>query len=60
MTEIQNRLNSYIAAEMDNWDFSGVIRMIQNGRILFETCRGYSNIEFSVKNTLETELLGSL
>ncbi len=54
MTEIRESLQSYITAEMDDWDFSGVVRIIQNGRILFETCRGYSNIEFGIKNTMET------
>lgn len=54
MTEIQKSLNHYITAEMDYWDFSGVVRIIQNGKILFETCRGYSNIEFGIKNTMET------
>lgn len=52
--EIQKSLDSYITAEMDDWDFSGVVRIIQNGRILYETCRGYSNIEFGIKNTMET------
>ena len=55
MTEIQKSLESYITAEMDNWDFSGVVRIIQNGNILFETCRGFSNIEFCIKNTMETK-----
>ena len=55
MTEIQKNLESYITAEMDYWDFSGVVRIIQNGRVLFETCRGYSNIEFGIKNTMETK-----
>lgn len=39
---------------MAYWDFSGVIRIIQNGGIILETSRGYSNIEFSIKNTMET------
>lgn len=55
MTEIQKKLESYITAEMNYWDFSGVVRIIQNGRILSETCRGYSNIEFGIKNTMETK-----
>lgn len=55
MTDIQKSLKSYIAAETDYWDFSGVVRIIQNGGILFETCRGYSNIEFGIKNTMETK-----
>ena len=53
-TEIQKSLNNYITAEMDYWNFSGVVRIIQNDGILFETSRGYSNIEFSIKNTMET------
>lgn len=54
MTEIRKVLNNYITTEMAYWDFSGVIRIIQNGGIIFETCRGYSNVEFSIKNTMET------
>lgn len=54
MTEIQKNLNNYIVTEMAYWDFSGVIRIIQNGQTIFETSRGYSNIEFSIKNTMET------
>ena len=54
MAEIHKNLNNYIVTEMDCWDFSGVIRIIQNGQIIFETSRGYSNIEFSIKNTMET------
>ena len=54
MTEIQKNLNNYIDTEMAYWDFSGVIRIIQNGQIIFETSRGYSNIEFSIKNTMKT------
>lgn len=57
MTEIQKKLESYITAEMNDWDFSGVVRIIQNGRILSETCRGYSNIEFGIKNTMETKFM---
>ena len=55
MTEIQKNLKNYITVEMDDWDFSGVVRIIQNGNILFETCRGYSNIEFGIENTMETK-----
>ena len=54
MAEIHKNLNNYIVTEMDYWDFSGVIRIIQNGQIIFETSRGYSNIEFGIKNTMET------
>lgn len=55
MTEILKNLKSYITSETDFWDFSGVVRIIQNGRILYETCRGYSNIEIGIKNTMETK-----
>lgn len=54
MTEIQKNLNHYITTEMACWNFSGVIRIIQKGGIIFETSRGYSNIEFGIKNTMET------
>ncbi len=54
MTEIQKNLNHYITTEMACWNFSGVIRIIQKGGIIFETSRGYSNIEFGIKNTMGT------
>lgn len=54
MTDIQKNLRDYINTEMDYWDFSGVIRIIQNGATIFETSRRYSNIEFRIKNTMAT------
>ncbi len=51
---IQKKLSDYISAEMNYWDFSGVIRIIQKGEIIFETSRGYSNIEFGIKNDVTT------
>ncbi len=47
--DIQEELARYTRAEMDYWDFSGVIRIIQNGSVIFETSRGYANIGFSIK-----------
>ena len=52
--DIQNTLSTYINAEIDFWDFSGVIRILQKGKILFETSRGYANIEFGIKNSMMT------
>ncbi len=54
MTKIQKSLHNYITTEMDYWDFSGVVRIIQNGETIFETCRGYASIEFGTKNAMET------
>ncbi len=54
MTEMQKSLNRYLIAEMDDWDFSGVVSVIQNGGILFEASRGYANLEFGIPNTMET------
>jgi CubicO group peptidase (beta-lactamase class C family) len=55
MTEVQKDLNDYIMSEIDYFDFSGVVRIIQDGEVIFETCRGYSNIEFAIKNTMGTK-----
>ena len=54
MTDIQQNLNDYINNEINYWDFSGVIRIIRKGATIFETGRGYSNIEFGIKNTMTT------
>ncbi|MDE5747634.1 MAG: beta-lactamase family protein [Acetatifactor sp.] len=51
---IQQKLSEYVDSELDYWDFSGVIRIIREDEILFETCRGYSNIEFGIKNNMGT------
>lgn len=51
---IQTDLTKYVSQEIDYWDFSGVIRIIKNGEVFWETCRGYSNIEFSIPNTMDT------
>ncbi len=54
MTKIQKSLHNYITTEMDYLDFSGVVRIIQNGETIFETCRGYASIGFGIKNAMET------
>ena len=52
--DIENKLSTYINDETDFWDFSGVIRALQNGKIIFETSRGFANIEFGIKNSMTT------
>ena len=52
--DIQKKLNDYITTELDYWNFSGVVSVTQNGKNLFETSRGYSNIAFGIKNDLTT------
>lgn len=54
MTDIQNNLSSYMNTEMEAWDFSGVIRVMKKGATIYEVSRGYSIIEFGIKNTMET------
>lgn len=51
---IRKNLSDYITSEINYWDFSGVIRVVQNGRILFETSRGYASIAFGIKNDMTT------
>ena len=57
MTNIQKKLDNYITAEMAYWDFSGVIRIVQKGAVLYETSRGYANIAFGIKNTMQTRFV---
>ena len=54
MIDVQKKLCDYISVEMDYWDFSGVIRIIQKDKIMYEASRGYSNIEFGIKNNMTT------
>ncbi len=51
---IQQRLTEYVEREIESWDFSGVIRIVKDGKIIWETSRGYSCVEFEVKNTMST------
>lgn len=54
MADIQQKLNGFIDMEINYWDFSGVIRIIHNGENIYETNRGYANIEFGIKNNMST------
>ena len=52
--EVRQKLNDYINTELEYWDFSGAIRIMQKGKILLETYRGCSNREFDIKNDRNT------
>ena len=52
--DVQQRLAEYIGRETEYWDFWGTIRIIKDGKILWETSRGYSCAEFGVRNTMST------
>ena len=52
--DTQQRLAAFIGRETEYWDFWGAIRIVKDGKILWETSRGYSCAEFGVKNTLAT------
>ena len=54
MNDIHQRLTEFIGWEMEYWDFWGTIRIVKDGKILWETSRGYSCAEFGVKNTMST------
>ena len=54
MTDIQEKLKNYISSELEYWDFSGVIRIVKDSTILYETSRGFASIEFGIQNTMET------
>ncbi len=51
---IQKKLSDYISEETNYWDFSGVIRITHKGQTIYETNRGYANIEFGIKNNMTT------
>ena len=52
--DIQHRLAEFIGKEIEYWDFWGAIRIVKNGKTLWETSRGFSCAEFGVKNTMST------
>lgn len=52
--DIRQTLSEYTVSETEYWDFSGVIRILRKGNILFETCRGCANIEFNVEISMST------
>lgn len=52
--EMLAQLKDHVTHELDAWDFSGVIRVIRNGSIFWEISRGYSCMEFDIKNTMST------
>ncbi|MCR4884021.1 MAG: beta-lactamase family protein [Clostridiales bacterium] len=52
--DIQQRLTEFIIREVEYWDFWGAIRIVKKGKTLWETSRGYSCVEFGVKNTMST------
>ncbi len=52
--DILQTLSEYTVSETEYWDFSGVIRILRKGNILFEACRGCANIEFNVEISMST------
>src|SRR5262249_44191118 len=58
----QSKPVAQLAAEfMSNRDFSGVVLMARDGRVLFEKAYGLANRELTVRNKLETKFrLGSV
>lgn len=44
----------FVEEELEYWDFSGVVRVLQGGNTLWETCRGFASLEFGVPNTMDT------
>ncbi len=52
--DVQQRLAAFIEQEIEYWDFWGAIRIVKDGKILWQTSRGCSCAEFSVKNTMST------
>lgn len=50
----KNKLSDFVNQELELWDFSGVIRVIKDGSVFWEACRGYSSAEFGIKNSHDT------
>ena len=51
---IQQRLAEFVGQETEYWDFWGAIRIVKDGKIIWETSRGFSCAEFGEKNTMST------
>jgi CubicO group peptidase (beta-lactamase class C family) len=50
----RQRLEEYIRKYLALWDFYGVIQVVGRGDVLFENAYGYANIEFGLKNTMNS------
>ena len=48
-------LKKFAEEEMETYDFSGVISVIKNDAVIYETCRGYASLEFGIPNTIDTK-----
>ncbi|MCM3742569.1 beta-lactamase family protein [Sporosarcina luteola] len=54
MQELQSRLEIYINKYLDWWDFYGVIQVTNKGEVLFKNAYGFANIEFDIKNDINS------
>ncbi|MCM3710219.1 serine hydrolase domain-containing protein [Sporosarcina luteola] len=54
MQELQSRLETYINKYLDWWDFYGVIQVTNKGEVLFKNAYGFANIEFDIKNDMNS------
>lgn len=48
------KLGTYINKYLSLWDFYGVIQITQKGKVLFENAYGYANIEFGIRNDMNS------
>lgn len=54
MQALDSKVETYINKCMDLWNFYGVIQVMHKGRVLFENSYGYANIEFGMKNDMNS------
>ncbi|GIN72793.1 hypothetical protein J14TS2_32680 [Bacillus sp. J14TS2] len=50
----RSKLEVYINQYLNLWDFYGVIQVVKKGEVLFKGAYGYANIEFGIKNKIDS------
>ena len=52
--EMRLKLKTYMDRYLELWDFYGVIQVKRRGETLFEGAYGYANIEFDIRNKMDS------
>jgi len=60
-TELVSAVKEYLAQLTKNDEFSGVVLLAQNGKMLFQSAYGYADMEKKIPNQVDTKLnIGSI
>jgi CubicO group peptidase (beta-lactamase class C family) len=54
MQSIRSKLEAFINKYLELWDFYGIIQVTHKGEVLYENAYGFANIEFGIKNNINT------